>query len=149
MNLSKLTTKKKKNSKTKAKKIKTKKIYQGISAFINKNKGKAKIGFYIIGSLITLLGIIWIATRRPQIPANIKTTIDSLTSINNQLSKHQQQIDSIITTYETKINQINSQMDNIKEKTTIVREYYHEINKQVEKYNPTQIDSFFKARYKY
>jgi peptidoglycan hydrolase CwlO-like protein len=108
-----------------------------------------KYWLYGAVGLFALYGFIFVISLKPQTPANIKTTIDSLTSINNQLSKHQQQIDNIITTYETKINQINSQMDNIKEKTTIVREYYHEINKQVEKYNPTQIDSFFKARYKY
>ncbi len=46
-------------------------------------------------------------------------------------------------------DQIDNQVDNIKEKTTIIREYYHEIGQQAAQYTPTQVDSFFKARYNY
>ena len=117
--------------------------------FIQQNKSKGKIGLYIIGGLLVLFGLLWITTRKPQMPADIKATIDSLTNINKQLIEHQKQIDSTIAVYETEINQIDNQVDNIKEKTTIVREYYHEVGQQASQYNPTQVDSFFKARYNY
>lgn len=117
--------------------------------FIQQNKSKGKIGLYIIGGLLVLFGLLWITTRKPQIPADIKATIDSLTNINKQLIEHQKQIDSTIDAYETKNKQIDFQLNNIKEKTTIVREYYHEVSQQTEQYTPTQVDSFFKDRYKY
>jgi len=117
--------------------------------FISKNKSKGKIGLYIIGGLIVLFGLLWITTRQPKMPADIKATIDSLTNINKQLIEHQKQIDSTINAYETEVKQIDFQVDHIKEKTTIVREYYHEVSQQTEQYTPTQVDSFFKARYNY
>jgi len=117
--------------------------------FIQQNKSKGKIGLYIIGGLLVLFGLLWITTRKPQMPADIKATIDSLTTVNKQLIEHQKQIDSTIDAYETKNKQIDFQLNNIKEKTTIVREYYHEVSQQTEQYTPTQVDSFFKDRYKY
>jgi hypothetical protein len=141
-NQSKSTTKK--NSKKKIEEVE-----QQVTTFVNENKGKAKIGLYIIGGLIVLFGIIWLTTHQPQIPADIKATIDSLTNVNKQLIEHQKQIDSTITVYETEVKQVDFQIDNIKEKTTIIREYYHEAGKQADKYTPTQVDSFFKKRYNY
>ncbi len=117
--------------------------------FIKKNEPKIKLGLYIIAGLLLLLGILWITTRKPQIPADIKATIDSLTNVNKQLLEKQNQIDSTIAVYGIKVNEVDFQIDNIKEKTTIVREYYHEVGQQAGKYTPTQIDSFFKVRYNY
>ena len=117
--------------------------------FIQQNKSKGKIGLYIIGGLLVLFGLLWITTRKPQMPADVKTTIDSLTNINKQLIEHQKQIDSTIDAYKAEVKQVDNQIDHIKEKTTIIREYYHEISQQTEQYTPTQVDSFFKDRYKY
>ena len=117
--------------------------------FIQQNKSKGKIGLYIIGGLLVLFGLLWITTRKPQMPADVKTTIDSLTNINKQLIEHQNQIDSTIDAYKAEVKQVDNQIDHIKEKTTIIREYYHEVSQQTEQYTPTQVDSFFKDRYKY
>jgi len=142
MNQSKSTTKK-------SSKAKVKKVEQEITTFVNENKGKAKIGLYVIGGLIVLFGIIWLTTRQPQMPADIKATIDSLTNVNKQLIEHQKQIDSTINAYEAEVDKVDYELDHIKEKTTIVREYYHEVSQQTEQYTPTQVDSFFKKRYNY
>ena len=112
------------------------------------NKYKKQIAYVIVG-LFLLYGIIWLATRKPQIPTDIKATIDSLTNVNKQLIEHQKQIDSTIHVYETEVKQVDYQIDNIKEKTTIIKEYYHEQSQQVNNYTPTELDSFFKARYNY
>jgi hypothetical protein len=112
------------------------------------NKYKKQIAYVIIG-LFLLYGIIWIATRKPQIPADIKATLDSLTNANKVLIEHQKQIDSTIHVYETEVKQVDDKIDNIKEKITIIKEYYHEQNQQVNNYTPTELDSFFKARYNY
>ena len=103
----------------------------------------------VIGGLIFLYLFILLVTPKPDMPADIKATIDSLTNANKRLIEHQKQIDSTIAVYEEEVNQIDNQVDNIKEKTTIVREYYHEVGQQVNQYTPTQVDSFFKARYNY
>jgi len=142
MNQSKSTTKK-------SSKAKVKKVEQQVTTFVNENKGKAKIGLYVIGGLIVLFGIIWLTTRQPQMPADIKATIDSLTAVNKQLIEHQKQIDSTINAYEAEVDKVDYELDHIKEKTTIVREYYHEVSQQTEQYTPTQVDSFFKKRYNY
>ena len=82
-------------------------------------------------------------------PADLKATIDSLTRVNATLVEHQKQIDSTIKVYETEVKQVDDQIDNVKEKTTIIREYYHEQSQAASSYTPTQVDSFFKTRYGY
>ena len=112
-------------------------------------KKNYKTILYVIGGVLFLYIFILVTTRKPQMSADIKATIDSLTAANKELLEKQKQIDSTITIYETKVNEVDFQIDNIKEKTTIVREYYHEVGQQAGKYTPTQIDSFFKSRYNY
>lgn len=112
------------------------------------NKYKKQIAYVIVG-LFLLYGIIWIATRKPQMPAEYKAAIDSLTKANAELAAQQKQLDSTIHTYETEVKQIDTQIDNIKEKTTVVKEYHHEIIQQVDHYDATDIDLFFKTRYNY
>ena len=112
------------------------------------NKYKKQIAYVIVG-LFLLYGIIWVTTRKPQIPADIKATIDSLTNVNKQLIEHQKQIDSTIHIYEAEVHKVDFEINNIKEKTTIIKEYYHDVSQQVEHYDATQVDSFFKSRYNY
>jgi hypothetical protein len=104
---------------------------------------------YTVVGLIVLYGIIYLFTRKPQIPAEYKAAIDSLNKANAILSAEQKKLDSTITTYETKVDEVDIQIDNIKEKTTIVKEYHHEVIQQVNHYDATQVDSFFKSRYNY
>lgn len=112
------------------------------------SKYKKQIVYVIVG-LFLLYGIIWVATRKSQIPADIKATIDSLTNVNKQLIEHQKQIDSTIHIYEAEVKQVDYAIDHVKEKTTVIKEYYHEISQQVDNYTPTELDLFFKARYNY
>ena len=112
-------------------------------------KKNYKTILYVVGGVLFLYILILVTTRKPQIPADVKLTIDSLTNVNKQLLEKQNQIDSTIAVYGIKVNEVDFQIDNIKEKTTIVREYYHEVGQQAGKYTPTQIDSFFKVRYNY
>jgi GH25 family lysozyme M1 (1,4-beta-N-acetylmuramidase) len=116
---------------------------------VKKNSKTIRKIFIAIGGVIFLYLFILLVTPKQGMPADIKATIDSLTTVNKQLIKHQKQIDSTIAVYEEEVNQINNQVDNIKEKTTIIREYYHEVGQQVNQYTPTQVDSFFKAKYGY
>ncbi len=79
------------------------------------NKYKKQIGYIIIG-LWLVYGTVWLSTRQPKMPADIKATIDSLTDVNKQLLEKQKQIDSTIKVYETEISQIDSKVDNIKKR---------------------------------
>jgi len=114
-----------------------------------KNSKTIGITLIVLGGLVLLYFFIQLVTPKPDMPADIKATIDSLTAINKQLIEHQKQIDSTIAVYEAEVDQIDNQVDNIKEKTTIIREYYHDAGQQASQYTPTQVDSFFKARYNY
>ena len=124
-------------------------MIQTLKLMVKKNSKTIGKLFIVIGGVIFLYLFILLVTSKQGMPANIKATIDSLTAVNKQLIEHQQQIDSTINAYEAEVDQIDFQVDNIKEKTTIIREYYHEVGQQAEQYTPTQVDSFFKARYRY
>jgi hypothetical protein len=108
-----------------------------------------KYALYGVIALFVLYGLIFIITSKQSMPADIKATIDSLNNVNKQLIERQKQIDSTIAIYETEVKQVDFQIDNIKEKTTVIREYYHEVSQQTSQYTPTQVDSFFKSRYNY
>jgi hypothetical protein len=112
------------------------------------NKYKKQIAYVIVG-LFVLYGIIWITTRKPQMPVEYKAAIDSLTKANAALAAQQKQLDSTIKIYETKVEKVDFEINNIKEKTTIVKEFHHEIIERVNHYDNKQIDSFFKSRYSY
>ena len=112
-------------------------------------KKNYKIVLYILLGAVALYGFIWLVTRQPQMPAEYKAAIDSLTKANAVLAEKQKQLDSTINVYENEVKQIDYQIDHIKEKTTVVKEYHHEVIQQVDHYNPTQVDSFFKTRYNY
>lgn len=120
-----------------------------VLALVQSNKETIKKSLYVIGAVALLYLILIITTAKPQIPADIKATIDSLSKVNQQLLQKQKQLDSTVNVYKQEVEKVDFQIDNIKEKTTIVREYYHEVGQQAGKYTPTQIDSFFKARYNY
>lgn len=126
-----------------------KQIKKKISKAAAKARGYFKPVLYILGSLILLYGLIYLFTRKDHIPADLKATIDSLTNANKALIEHQKQIDSTIKVYESQVHQVDTKIDGIKEKTTIIKEYYHEVSQATDKYTPSQVDSFFKARYGY
>lgn len=117
--------------------------------FAKEHKNKWRYILYVVGFLIVLYGLIYLFTPKPQMPSEYKAIIDSLTVANKELEAKQLKIDSSIQVYETEVRAIDFQVDNIKEKTTIIREYYHEQGAAASTYTPTQIDSFFKARYNY
>jgi hypothetical protein len=75
--------------------------------------------------------------------------IDSLEQANNALYEQILRYDSINEVLEAKVYEVDTKIGNIKEKTTIIKEYYKDKNQGVAKYTPTQLDSFFKNRYNY
>jgi hypothetical protein len=116
---------------------------------LNKYKTQIKYGLYAVLSLFVIYGMIYIFTPKSQMPVDLRSTIDSLTKANAALQAKQLAIDSTIDVYENEVEIVNGMIGSITEKTTIIREYYHEQSNTANKYTPTQVDSFFKSRYKY
>jgi hypothetical protein len=114
-------------------------------------KYKNQIKYVGIGilCLVAMYWMIYLFTPKPQMPVNIKATIDSLTKINTNLVVKQNQLDSAILSYQKQIFDLDYAISNIKEKTIIIKEHYHEVSQTASKFTPSQVDSFFKSRYKY
>lgn len=106
------------------------------------------VGLGIIG-LTVMYYMILLLTPKPQIPTEDKAKIDALTQANIAIEKRQDSLDNLIGIYQTKIDSIDTELGKVKEKTTIIREYYREVGQKVDKFTPSQIDSFFKIRYNY
>lgn len=79
----------------------------------------------------------------------ILNRIDSLEKVNAELENKQAVLikqDSILT---SQVRIVEGKIEHVKEKTTIIREYYHEQSQAAANYTTTQIDSFLKTRYDY
>ena len=116
---------------------------------IQTNKTDSKIVINAVIGTLLICVLIYLAIPKPNMPADLKASIDSLTAANKKLMQSQHRIDSAISAYEYKIEKIDSQITNIKYKTTIINKYYTDLGQEVDHYQPTQIDSFFKSRYNY
>ena len=108
-----------------------------------------KKALYFAGGIILVYLMIYFFTPKPPMPIDYKASIDSLIQSNNALLSHQNKIDSIIIIYSAKVDSVDNKIDNVKEKTIIIKKYYHEISKKIDTFHSTQVDSFFKQRYKY
>jgi ATP-binding cassette subfamily B protein len=62
---------------------------------------------------------------------------------------NEQELEEAIGTYEIELHSINSDVNALEDKKTEINNYYGEMNKKATEYTPTQVDSFFKARYLY
>lgn len=108
-----------------------------------------KIIQYIAVVIVILYFLIQLLTIKREISVDFKAQLDSLQKVTVTLQKQQKSYDSIISSEEQKIKELDYQIDNVKEKTTIIKEYYHEQSKAADSYTPTQLDSFFAKRYGY
>lgn len=75
--------------------------------------------------------------------------IDSLEQKNKELEYYIVQLDSIQFAVDQQILELNTRIDNNKGKTTIIKEIYKEKGDNARKFTPSQVDSFFKDRYKF
>jgi len=127
----------------------TKSIFSPITQFVKKNENGIKIIFLIAFVLFITYWMILLLTPKAQIPAEYKLELDILNKANADLAAKQRQIDSIIAIYKFQIDSIDYAIRGLDIKKTEVNNYYQNLGIKVNKYTPTQIDSFFKLRYKY
>jgi hypothetical protein len=120
-----------------------------VSTTINNSLPIVKyIAYIALGVIVWYLTIV-ISTSKIKLPIEIQNKLDSLETVTKQLEIQQYQYDSSIKAQQQIIDQIDFQIDHVKEKTTIIKEYYHEQSKAADNYTPTQLDSFFTKRYGY
>lgn len=101
---------------------------------------------YVFLSFATYIIYLYFTTSN-ELPSDVKEQLKRLDSTSCQLRKQQVKYDSLISSQEDLIKELDMRLDNIKEKTTIVKEYYVEQQKKADDFNHTQIDSFFDKRY--
>jgi len=75
--------------------------------------------------------------------------IDSLEYANKNLAEQVLKYDSINAVLETKVQEFDTKISNIKQKTVVVKEYHNVKIIEAKKFTNNQVDSFFKNRYKY
>jgi len=127
----------------------TSSVSSKISAFFKKNKQILTIAGIVLISLVALRYGILIFTPKPEVPAEVKAQLDILNWTTAQYEVDQKRYDSLLAEQAKICVELDQKLSAIKEKVTIVREYYHIKSTAVDKYTPTQVDSFLKSRYKY
>ena len=120
-----------------------------VSAFFKKNQKAFKTIGIILLSLIVLKYAILIFTPKPEVPAEVKAQLDILNWTTAQYEIDQKRYDSLLAQQGKISAELDQKINKIKEKVTIIREYYHIKSTAADKYTPTQIDSFLKSRYNY
>ena len=112
-------------------------------------KKSYKTVLYIAGSLIAMYLMIYIFTPKQEIPLEYKHALDSLNRANTELIAKQKQIDSTISVYKGHMDSLDLAINGLDTKKTEIHNHYGEMGKKAAEYTPTQVDSFFKARYNY
>jgi hypothetical protein len=104
---------------------------------------------YMTAALSAITCVILLFTLIPKKDGDLKKKLADLEERSKKLEQRQLSYDSIIHNQQELIANLDYRIDNIKEKTTIIKEYYIKEQEKVDTFTHTQIDSFFKSRYKY
>ena len=119
--------------------------------FTKKAKETLKDLGIVIGVVTAMTILLYIFTGgggKVKIPQNLLNNIDSLKAENAKLKESQKKLDSLAVLYDNQLKEIDIRISKIKEKTTIIREYYHNKIIEVDKYSKKEIEDFLKNRYK-
>ena len=76
-----------------------------------------------------------------------KQKIDSLSYVITNLQKEQIKLNNTLTTYQTKIDSLNFQIDSTRQEIANIRIYYGRQIKDITNYTPSELDKFFTKRY--
>jgi len=82
-------------------------------------------------------------------PKELINKVDSLQKQNDSLRSSLIDLHNINDDYTIKIDSLNFQIDSLEKLVSGVKKDHHNTIGKVRKYNDTQVDSFFKSRYKY
>ena len=98
--------------------------------------------------ILLLVGYIIYTNNKPVSDDSFKQQIDSLNNKIDSLEEDQLRLDSLIAVYQDSVSILDTKIDSTKQKITEIRAYYGNKIKNISKYTPTQLDSFFTNRYK-
>lgn len=99
--------------------------------------------------LCTLYFVILYFVQGWGLPKDIRNELNKIDSLTRVLREEQNRFDSVITRQENYVKELDDKLKSIREKTTVIKQYYMDQQSQAEKYTPTQVDSFFQKRYSY
>jgi hypothetical protein len=103
----------------------------------------------VILTITTIFLLIKIFTPAPDKSDLLKYKLDQLDLKITDLKKKQKDLDDSIAVSKKDIQRIDENIENIKSQKTTVNNYYEIKDKEIPKWTNKQIDSAFKARYKY
>ena len=109
------------------------------------NKYKKPLIFVLVILILIFISILTF----PKIISHNKKEIKKLDERNKEIVDEQKKLKEDILKFKEEQEKLDYKLENIKEKTTIIKEYYGEKNKVINSYNQEQLDSFFRNRYKY
>ena len=87
--------------------------------------------------------------KKYQAPKELLNRIDSLEKANQTLRQEFDDYDTMGIALQQEIENLDFRLGSIKGKTTIIKEIYKQKSDKVQSFTPTQVDSFFRDRYKY
>ena len=99
--------------------------------------------------LFILYYLVFFLTPRIKMEDEERQKLESLNNMIHEIEKQQEKLDSNISNFNSKITDIDLNIDKLKGEKTIIREIYHEKINSVDSYSNPQLDSFFTNRYNY
>lgn len=104
--------------------------------------------------LVVLIGIVVFLLIKVYTPAPdksdlLKYKLDQLDQKISDLKQKQKQLDDSISGYKRNIEIINENIENIRSQKTTINNYYEIKDREIPKWSNKQVDSAFRARYKY
>jgi VIT1/CCC1 family predicted Fe2+/Mn2+ transporter len=107
------------------------------------------IGLGIILGVFIVVKLLTPKTISSQEVKEFETKIDDLRKNNLELIKKQIELDSLTAEYDERLQDIEFRLSNVGTSKIIIQKIYNDkINKSKEA-TPSEVDSFFKQRYKY
>jgi peptidoglycan hydrolase CwlO-like protein len=104
---------------------------------------------FLLSMIISILCLITIFSLFPKSNNDLKKQVDDLQKHSEQLLKAQAKYDSTINNQKAYVTELEGKIANIKERTTVIKEYYTTVKERVNAYDHAQIDSFFRQKYNY
>ena len=100
-----------------------------------------------LAGLFLLYWIIFVLTPKSGLTPEEKNLLDSLSTQVKLLHEDNLKLEKNIQDYNIRIQEIDNNIDKIKNQKTIIKEYYHEKISNVDKLTIRELDSFFTNRY--
>lgn len=105
-----------------------------------------------LGIILGVFIVVKLLTPKTVLPAELKefeTRIENLRKNNLELIKKQIELDSLTAEYDERLQDIEFRLANVGTSKIIIQKIYNDkINKSKDA-TPSEVDSFFKQRYKY